>query len=178
MTFPWGREVNVAEYTEQSRASQTVQLIKDPPANAGDAKDTGSSPGLGRSPGLGNGNPLQDTCLENYMNRGTCQATVHGVPKSWTWLSMHTRDFEQYMILRERPLTEASLDGTWERASRVLGKKPASNRSQASLRYQARWDVWKPVLWLRSTLAYGRAMHGSLRAWPWLVPQTESRSDW
>ena len=54
-----------------------VQLVKNPPANAGDAKDTGSSPGLERSPGLGNGNPLQDTCLKNYMDRGTWQATVH-----------------------------------------------------------------------------------------------------
>lgn len=36
---------------------------------------------------------------------------------------MHAHDFEQYVILRERPLTEASLDGTWERASRILGKR-------------------------------------------------------
>jgi len=40
--------------------------------------------GLGRSPGEGNGNPLQDSCLENSMNRGARQATVHGVAKSWT----------------------------------------------------------------------------------------------
>lgn len=90
---------------------------------------------------------------------------------------MHAHDFEQYVISRETPLTEASLDGTWERASRILGKKTVSNRSQASLGYQTRWDVWKPVLWLRSTLAYGIAIHGSLQACPWLVPQTESRSD-
>ena len=39
-------------------------------------------PGSGRSPGEGNGNPLQDSCLENSMNRGAWQATVHGVEKS------------------------------------------------------------------------------------------------
>ena len=46
--------------------------------------DPGSIPGLGRSPGEGNGNPLQDYCLENPMDRGAWKATVHGVAKSWT----------------------------------------------------------------------------------------------
>ena len=46
--------------------------------------DPGSSPGLGRSPGEGNGNPLQDYCLENPMDRGAWQATAHGVTKNWT----------------------------------------------------------------------------------------------
>ena len=40
----------------------------------------------GRSPGVGNGNPLQYSCLENPMDRGTWWATVHGVTKSQTWL--------------------------------------------------------------------------------------------
>ena len=44
----------------------------------------GSIPGSGRSPGKGNGNPLQDSCLENPMDRGAQQATVHGVAKSRT----------------------------------------------------------------------------------------------
>ena len=44
-------------------------------------------PGSGRSPGEGNGNPLQYSCLENSMDRGVWRATVHGVAKSWTWLS-------------------------------------------------------------------------------------------
>ena len=51
------------------------------------AGDPGSSPGLGRSPGEGNGNPLQCYCLENPMDRGAWQATVHGVAKSRTRLS-------------------------------------------------------------------------------------------
>jgi len=45
-------------------------VVKNPPANAGDARDTGSIPGLGRSPGVGNGNPLQYYRLENFMDRG------------------------------------------------------------------------------------------------------------
>ena len=42
-------------------------MVKNPPTNAGDTRDTGLIPGLGRSPGKGNGNPLQYPCLENSM---------------------------------------------------------------------------------------------------------------
>ena len=45
------------------------------------AGDLGSIPGLGRYPGEGKGNPLQYSCLENPMDRGSWQATVHGVAK-------------------------------------------------------------------------------------------------
>ena len=62
-------------------------VVKNPPANAGDTKDAGSISGLGKSPGGGNGNPLQYSCLENPMDKGAWQATVHGVLKSWTRLS-------------------------------------------------------------------------------------------
>ena len=57
-------------------------VVKNLPANAGDARDTGSIPGLARSPGEGNGNPLQYSCLGNSIGRGAWPATVHGVPKS------------------------------------------------------------------------------------------------
>ena len=56
--------------------------VKNLPANAEDTGDVGLIPGLGRSPGLGNGNPLQNSRLQNSMDRGTRQATVHGV-KAW-----------------------------------------------------------------------------------------------
>ena len=46
------------------------KVVKNLPANAGDARDMGSIPGSGRSPGVGNGNPLQFSCLENSMDRG------------------------------------------------------------------------------------------------------------
>ena len=51
------------------------------PAIAGDA---GSTPGLGRSPGGGNGIPLQYSCLENSLDSGAWQATVHEIVKSQT----------------------------------------------------------------------------------------------
>ena len=62
-------------------------VVKNLPANAGDTRDVGSIPGLGRSPGVGNGNPLQDSCLGNSMDRGAWQATVHGVAEGQTQLS-------------------------------------------------------------------------------------------
>ena len=55
--------------------------------SAYNAGDLGSIPGWGRSPGEGNGNPLQDSCLENPMDGGAWWATVHGVAKSRTRLS-------------------------------------------------------------------------------------------
>ena len=58
--------------------------------SACNAGDPGLIPGLGRSSGEGNGNPLQYSCLENPMDRGAWQATVHGVAKSWTQLSDFT----------------------------------------------------------------------------------------
>ena len=55
--------------------------------SACDAGDVSLIPRLRRSPGKGNGNPLQDSCLGNSMDRRAWQATVHDVSKSWTWLS-------------------------------------------------------------------------------------------
>ena len=68
-------------------------VVKNLPANAGDGRDVASTPRLGRPPGGGHGNPLQSSCLENPMDRGALQATVHGVTKGQTrlkQLSMHT----------------------------------------------------------------------------------------
>ena len=57
---------------------------RESPANAGDVRDMGFIPGSGRSPGGGHDNPLQNSCLENPMERGAWQATVHKVTKSQT----------------------------------------------------------------------------------------------
>ena len=59
-------------------------VIKNPPANAGDIRDSGLIPGSGGSPEEGNGNPLQYSCLENPMDREACQAVVQRVIKSLT----------------------------------------------------------------------------------------------
>ena len=59
-------------------------VVKNLLANAGDARDAGSTSGSGRSPGGRNDNPLQHSCLGNSMDKGAWQATVHGVTKSQT----------------------------------------------------------------------------------------------
>ena len=59
-----------------------ASVVKNPPANAGDAGDTGSIPGSGRSLGGGHGNALQYSCLGNPMDRGAWWAPVHGVSES------------------------------------------------------------------------------------------------
>ena len=61
-----------------------ASVVKNLPANAGDSRAAGSIPGLGRSPGVGNANPLQYSCLENSMGRGTWRASVHGATESDT----------------------------------------------------------------------------------------------
>ena len=61
-------------------------MIKKPSANEGDKRNMGSIPGSGRSPEGGHGNPLQYSCLENPMDRGALEATVHRVAKSQTRL--------------------------------------------------------------------------------------------
>ena len=57
-------------------------VVKNPPADAGDMRDVGLIPQSGRPPGEGNGNSLQNSCLENPMDRGAWQATVHRVIES------------------------------------------------------------------------------------------------
>ena len=57
-------------------------MVKNLPANTGDIRDTGLISGSGRSPEGGNGNPLQYFCLENLVDRGALQATVHKVAQS------------------------------------------------------------------------------------------------
>ena len=88
-------------------------MVKNLPANTGDAGNSGSVPGLGRSPGGRHGNPLQYSCLENPMDRGAWQATVFGEPKSQTQFS------------------------NWGCAERVRG----ANASQKSLVYYLNWVV-------------------------------------
>ena len=67
-----------------SRAFQVVLVVKNLPVNAGDIRHMGSVPGSGRPPEGGRAKPLQYSCLENPMDRGTYWATVRGVAKIWT----------------------------------------------------------------------------------------------
>ena len=63
-------------------------MVKNMPANVGDARHAGSILGLGRFSGGGHGSPLQYSYLGNPMDRGAWPATVHGVAKSQTRLNM------------------------------------------------------------------------------------------
>ena len=68
-------------------------MVKNPPANAGEARDAGSIPGSGRASGVENENLLQYSCLGNPMDREAWWATVHGVSKSWTQPSTHVHSY-------------------------------------------------------------------------------------
>ena len=88
---PWGlkeldivEQLSIAQHKLLLQAFQVVLVVKNPPANAGDIRDTDLIPGWGRSPGEGNGTPLQYTRLENPMDGGAWQAAVHGVTESRT----------------------------------------------------------------------------------------------
>ena len=65
-------------------ASQVALVVKNSPTKAGDKRDLGLILGSGRSSGGGHGNPLQYSCLEKPMDRGSWQVTVHGVAESDT----------------------------------------------------------------------------------------------
>ena len=67
-----------------------MQLVKNPPAKAGNSRKARLIPVWGGSSGVGNGNPLQYSCLENPMDRGARQTTVYGFAKNQTRLNMHT----------------------------------------------------------------------------------------
>ena len=77
-TLPFGEEGHLLSFFPSG---------SDGKASAYHAGDLGSIPGSGKSLEGGNGNPLQYSCLENPMDRGAWQATVHGIAKSWTQLS-------------------------------------------------------------------------------------------
>ena len=84
------------------RVSPDCAAVKNPPADAGDAGDRSLLLGLGRSPGGGNGNPLQNSYLENFMDRGDWWATLHGVAELDTiehaCYSEITTDFKKFSI--------------------------------------------------------------------------------
>ena len=85
---PWNSPGNNTEVGCHS----LLQVVKNPPANAGDLRDEGSIPGSGRSPGGEYGNPLQYSCLGNSMDRGDWWAMAHSVAKSLKRLSMHNAE--------------------------------------------------------------------------------------
>ena len=77
-------------------------MVKNPPANAGDAS---SIPRWVRSPREGDGHPLQYSCLENPTDRGTWRATVHGIAESDTAARLH---FTSLLTVTEREVLKSS----------------------------------------------------------------------
>ena len=71
-------------------------VVKNSPANAGDASDVGSIPGSGRSPGVGNGNPLQYSCLGNPMDSGVWWG--HKESDITELLSIHTHPGVNHLL--------------------------------------------------------------------------------
>ena len=84
---------------------------KESACNAG---DLGSIPGSGRSPGEGNANPLQDSCLENPMDRGAWRATVHRAAKS------QRRPFDPASLSLETSLMDGYIHAQINKGKRIL----------------------------------------------------------
>ena len=78
-------------------------MVKNPPSNAGDARNTVSAAGSGRSRAEGDGHPFQYSFLENCMDRGAWQVTVHGVTES------DTTELSTYVYMRERQTITAHI---------------------------------------------------------------------
>ena len=77
-------------------------MVKNPPGNARDAGDICSIPGSERSPGVGNGSPIQNSCLENSMETGAWQDTVHGILQARTLEGVDMPSFWRSSWLQDR----------------------------------------------------------------------------
>ena len=92
-------------------------VVKNPPATSA---DLGSNPDLGRSPGGGHGNPLHCFCLENPMDRGSWQATVHSVAKSdTTEATWHTRYLKFYFLYKSNASSPKEDKNEWKSFSAI-----------------------------------------------------------
>ena len=111
------------------RASQMAVVVKNSPANAGDARDAASIPRPRRSPGGGHGNPLQYYCVKNSMDRGAWWATVHGVTKSQTRLN----DLTRTGACKTGPSPSAVRPGGPNPMMNILGGTSASSRTMDGL---------------------------------------------
>ena len=76
------QSLHISSWEHQQKAPNSL-VIKSPPANAEDIRDSGLIPGSGRSPRGGDGDSLQYSCLQNPMGRRAWWATVHGLSKDW-----------------------------------------------------------------------------------------------
>ena len=101
-------------------------VCKEPACNAGNAREMGSIPRSGRSPGGGHSNPIQYSCLENPMDWGAWQATVHGITKRGTWMKqlseaqpgaqtqMKWPSWEGWQAESTKGITNYTLESDWD----------------------------------------------------------------
>ena len=111
---------------------QGMLVVENLPDSAGHMGDRGSIPGSGRSPRGGQGNPLQYSCLENPMDRGSWRATVHRVEKSWTQLKrLSTHTGKHFIPQQEGAHSQAHPSGPLCRVSLQVspGSGPRKQRS-------------------------------------------------
>ena len=111
-------------------------MVKNSPANAVDLRDLDSVPGSGRSPGGGHGNPLQYSCLENPMDRGTWRATVHKVAKSRTQLKRLSMHISGEKVKRNKK----GYKRKWGFLGGASGKEPACQCKRLK-----RGERWQPT---------------------------------
>ena len=97
-------------------------MVKNPPANAGGIRDAGSIPRSGGFPGGGHGNPLQYSCLENLMDRGVWQATVHRAAKSQTRLKQLSTHEDKHTPRKKEIIAASSSYPIFIRICQGLGK--------------------------------------------------------
>ena len=109
-------------------------------------------PGLGNSFGEGNGNPLQYSCLENPMDRGAWQATVHGVTESWTWLSDQHSNVNMSQV-------DHSCDNQVSRLFPHLLQSPASSVHPRGLIISSAHQLFHSVLGLLLHVVSPRTTH-------------------
>ena len=91
------RLLNFKANSERNWTLKVEAVVKNPPANAGVAREVSLIPGSGRSLGVGSGNLLWYSCLENSIGRGAWRVAVHGAKKSHTWLSTERNWFKRWV---------------------------------------------------------------------------------
>ena len=123
--------------------------------------DLGSIPGSVRSPGEGNGHPLQYSCLENPLDQGVWWATVHGVAKSWTWLS----DFSSPLLLGRKVMT--NLDSMFKSRHYFANKGWSSQGYGFSSGHVWMWELdceesWMPKNWCFWTVVLEKTLESPM----------------
>ena len=94
---------------------------KEPACNAGAIRDGALIPGWGRSPGSGHSNPLQYSCLENPMDRGAWQATVHRITKRQTWLKQLSMASFPWDCHPSPPMDSCSMQASFHNSKPTCG---------------------------------------------------------